>query len=40
MSVSTEMYHTGRDPRTGKKIFVERDIAKKKQQKAFFFKKR
>ena len=40
MTVSTEMFHTGRDPRTGKKIFVEREIAKKQRQKSFFFKKR
>ena len=40
MTVSTEMFHTGRDPRTGKKLFVERDIAKKQRQKSFFFKKR
>ena len=40
MTVSTEMFHTGRDPRTGKKVFVERDIAKKQRQKSFFFKKR
>jgi uncharacterized radical SAM protein YgiQ len=40
MTVSTEMFHTGRDPRTGKRIFVERDIAKKQRQKSFFFKKR
>ncbi len=40
MTVSTEMFATGRDPRTGKHIFVERDIAKKQRQKSFFFKKR
>ena len=40
MTVSTEMFHTGKDPRTGKKVFVERSIAKKQQQKSFFFKKR
>ena len=40
MTVSTEMFHTGRDPRTGKKLFVERNIAKKQRQKSFFFKKR
>ena len=40
MTLSTEMFATGRDPRTGKKIFVERDIAKKQRQKSFFFKKR
>ena len=40
MTVSTEMFATGRDPRTGKKIFVERDIERKRRQKSFFFKKR
>jgi len=40
MTVSTEMFATGRDPRTGKKIFVERNLEKKQRQKAFFFKKR
>ncbi len=37
MSVSTEMFHTGRDPRTGEKLFVERIIANKQKQKSFFF---
>ena len=40
MTVSTEMFATGRDPRTGKRIFVERDPEKKRKQKSFFFKKR
>ena len=40
MTVSTEMFHTGRDPRTGKKVFVERSIDKKQRQKSYFFKKR
>lgn len=40
MTVSTEMFHTGKDPRNGKAIFVERDISKKQKQKTFFFKKR
>lgn len=39
MTVSTEMFHTGKDPRNGKPVFVERDILKKQQQKTFFFKK-
>lgn len=39
MSVSTEMFHTGMDPRTGKRIFVERNIQAKQKQKSFFFKK-
>ena len=34
------MFATGRDPRTGKKIFVERNLEKKRRQKALFFKKR
>lgn len=40
MTVSTEMFHTGIDPVTGERIFVERDTAKKQRQKSFFFKKR
>ena len=40
MTVSTEMFHSGRDPVTGKKLYVERDIARKQRQKSFFFKKR
>jgi len=39
MTVSTEMFHTGIDPRSGKKIFVERDLNRKQRQKSFFFKK-
>ena len=40
MTVSTEMFHTGRDPRNGKKLFVERNFERRQRQKAFFFKKR
>ena len=40
MTVSTEMFRTGKDPRSGKSLFVERDIVKKQRQKSFFFKKR
>ena len=40
MTVSTRMFHTGEDPITGEKIFVERDVTKKQRQKSFFFKKR
>ena len=39
MTVSTEMFHTGIDPRNGRHIYVERDISKKQKQKSFFFKK-
>lgn len=40
MTVSTQMFASGRDPRTGEPLFVERDIAGKQKQKSFFFKKR
>ena len=40
MTVSTQMFHTGIDPRNGEKIFVERDFVKKQKQKSFFFNKR
>ena len=40
MTVSTQMFATGKDPRTGAEIFVERDPARKQRQKSFFFKKR
>jgi len=40
MTVSTQMFASGKDPRTGETIFVERDIARKQKQKSFFFKKR
>ncbi|MBQ0025505.1 MAG: DUF3362 domain-containing protein [Bacteroidales bacterium] len=39
MTVSTTMFHTGKDPRTGKPVFVERNIQRKQRQKSFFFKK-
>lgn len=40
MTVSTDMWHSGKDPRTGKNVFVERDIKRKQMQKSFFFKKK
>ena len=40
MSISTQMFHTGINPRTGERVFVERDIHKKQLQKSFFFKNR
>lgn len=39
MTVSSVMYYSGIDPKSGKSIFVERDIEKKRRQKSFFFKK-
>lgn len=40
MTVSSVAYYSGVDPKTGKNIFVERDLSKKQQQKSFFFNKR
>lgn len=39
MTVSTQMFHTGKDPKTGSPVFVERDAARKQKQKSFFFRK-
>ncbi len=39
MTVSSVMFYTGLDPKTLKAVFVERDIANKRRQKSFFFKK-
>lgn len=40
MTTSSVMFWTGIDPRTMKKVFVERDIGRKRAQKSFFFKKK
>lgn len=37
MTLATAMFYLGFDPYTGKKVFVERDIARKKRQKGYFF---
>ncbi|HRR16002.1 MAG TPA: YgiQ family radical SAM protein [Bacteroidales bacterium] len=39
MTLSTMMYYLGKDPYTGRKIFVERDIEGKRRQKNMFFTK-
>jgi radical SAM superfamily enzyme YgiQ (UPF0313 family) len=39
MTRSSVMFYTGIDPKTGKSLFVERNIRKKQRQKSFFFKK-
>lgn len=39
MTTSSIMFATGLDPRNLKPVFVERDPARKKQQKSLFFKK-
>ena len=39
MTTSSVMFYSGLDPRTMKPVFVERDPARKKQQKEQFFKK-
>ena len=39
MTTSSVMFYTGLDPRSMKKVFVERDIERKREQKSFFFRK-
>lgn len=40
MTTSSVMFYTGLDPKNLEKVFVERDIKRKKEQKSFFFKKK
>ncbi len=40
MTTSSVMYYTGLNPKNLEKVFVERDLERKKQQKSFFFKKK
>ena len=40
MTTSSVMFYSGIDPRTMKAVFVERDLERKKAQKAFFFIKK
>ena len=40
MTTSSVMYYTGLDPKNLSKVFVERNIDRKKEQKSFFFKKK
>ena len=37
MTLSTLIYYTGKDPYTGKKLYVARNISEKKKQKEYFF---
>lgn len=39
MTTSSVMFYTGLDPKGLQKVFVERDLQKKKEQKTFFFKR-
>lgn len=39
MTTSSVMFYTGMDPKNLQKVFVERDIERKKQQKSFFFRR-
>ena len=39
MTTSSVMFYTGIDPKNMQKLFVERDIEKKKEQKSFFFRR-
>ena len=40
MTTSSVMFYTGLDPRTMKPVFVERDSARKNQQKSYFFQQK
>jgi radical SAM superfamily enzyme YgiQ (UPF0313 family) len=37
MTLSTTMYYCGKDPYTGKKVYVARDVEEKRRQKEYFF---
>lgn len=39
MTTSSVMFYTGLDPKNLQKVFVERDIERKKEQKSFFFRR-
>lgn len=39
MTASSVMYYTGLDPKSLGKVFVERDVERKRRQKSFFFTK-
>ncbi len=40
MTTSSVMFYTGMDPKNLQKVFVERDIERKKEQKSFFFRRK
>ena len=39
MTTSSVMFYTGLDPKNLEKVFVERDMERKKEQKSFFFRR-
>ena len=39
MTTSSVMFYTGLDPKNMQKVFVERDIEGKREQKSFFFRR-
>jgi radical SAM superfamily enzyme YgiQ (UPF0313 family) len=39
MTTSSVMFYTGLDPKNMQKVFVERDLERKKEQKSFFFRR-
>ena len=39
MTTSSVMYYTGLDPKNMEKVYVERDLERKKEQKSFFFRR-
>ncbi len=40
MTTSSVMFYTGLDPKNLEKVYVERDIERKKEQKSFFFRRK
>ena len=40
MTTSSVMFYTGLDPKNLQKVFVERDLERKKEQKSFFFRRK
>jgi radical SAM superfamily enzyme YgiQ (UPF0313 family) len=39
MTTSSVMFYTGLDPKNLDNVYVERDIARKREQKSFFFRR-
>jgi len=39
MTTSSVMYYTGVDPKNMQKVFVERNVERKREQKSFFFRR-
>ena len=40
MTTSSVMFYTGLDPKNLQKVFVEKDLERKRAQKSYFFRKK